>query len=178
MIRLEDLTAIGKIRRPHALKGELNATLGIDREYLSEGDHVIIEMEGIPTPFFVEAIRRKGSDGILIKFQGIDSETEASRFVNKEIYSERDKVRSFETDGEDDADGIYAEDLVGYGIQDTGGKYIGRISSVDVSTENVLLDVSSGEKQFLLPLADELIADIDEERRLITMSIPEGLTDL
>lgn len=87
-------------------------------------------------------------------------------------------MRSFETDGEDDADGIYAEDLVGYGIQDTGGKYIGRISSVDVSTENVLLDVSSGEKQFLLPLADELIADIDEERRLITMSIPEGLTDL
>jgi 16S rRNA processing protein RimM len=66
----------------------------------------------------------------------------------------------------------YAE-LVGYSLADSSdGKIVGQIAFVDDATENTLFELSDGT---LLPAAEELIVEIDAERRVISMIIPEGL---
>lgn len=49
---------------------------------------------------------------------------------------------------------------------------MGQIAFVDDATENILFELSDGT---LLPAAEELIVEIDAERRVISMIIPEGL---
>lgn len=53
MIEEKDIKAIGKFQKTHALKGELNAILDIDSEYVSEGNAVVVDIDGIFVPFLL-----------------------------------------------------------------------------------------------------------------------------
>ncbi len=59
MIEVNDIVAIGKFQKTHALKGELNAILEIDSEFLEEGNAIIAEIDGIYVPFYIKSIRKK-----------------------------------------------------------------------------------------------------------------------
>lgn len=177
MIDPGNLTIIGKFRKTHALKGELNATMDVDSDFLSSGDSFIVEMDGIFVPFFVESIRSKGSSGVLIKIDHIDTEDSARRFVNKDIYADRNKVREFEDD-EDGEEGLYAEDLVGFEVYLPDGNLLGKVERVDISTANVLLEVDCDGRELLIPLADEFIVELNPEEKKIIMDIPEGIIEL
>lgn len=178
MIEEKDIKAIGKFQKTHALKGELNALLDIDPEYVSEGNALIVEVDGCYVPFYASSIRPKGSFSFLIKLDGIDSEAEAKPFVNKIVYALKNDLADFlDLDSEEIRD---EEDLSGYKIIDNGTKEeIGEIKSVDSSTDNLLFIVvsNSGEEVFI-PAVDDFIVEINDDDGTITMDLPEGLIDL
>ena len=53
------------------------------------------------------------------------------------------------------------------------------IEGVDDSTANILFSVitESGE-EFLIPATDDFVEEIDDEKREITMNLPDGLLDM
>ena len=53
-----------------------------------------------------------------------------------------------------------------------------KIVDVDDSTENILFYVDYNGKTVLLPAADDLIIEIDNQEKIITTELPEGLLDL
>ena len=55
---------------------------------------------------------------------------------------------------------------------------LGKITSVDDTTENVLFEVDHNGRELLIPAVDELVSEVDEENRKLYMNIPEGLLDL
>lgn len=175
MIRKEDVTVVGKFQRTHALHGELNAMLDIDCGFLEEDHPLIIEIEGIFVPFYLESVRPKGSCSSLIKLKGVDCEDEAGNFVNKDIYALKDDVAEY---GGKNEEGDYADDFVGYRILTTDGNYVGEITDLDFTTENVLFIVNAGDKEIYIPVADEYIIDIDGQDKTLTMNLPEGLLDM
>lgn len=178
MIVEKDITVIGKFQRTHALKGELNAILDVDPAFISEGNALIVEMDGIFVPFFSSGIRPKGNTSFLIKLDGIDSEEEASKFVNKPIYAKKSELAPFLNLEEDDI--LDEEELAGYDIIDNGSsKLIGKVTGIDSSTQNLLFIVESPEgKTIYIPLADEFIEEINDNEKTIRMNLPEGLLDL
>lgn len=174
MINKSDIIEIGKFRKTHALKGELNASLDVDEDFVEDGHPLIVEMEGIPVPFYAESIRPKGAETFLVKLRGVDSGDEASAFVNKEIYALRsDLGEYYDTDPEE----LMAEDeLIGAKIIDSKLGEIGILKDVDTSTQNTLLvaDNPDGE-EFYIPYVDEFIDNYDPETKEIHVSLPEGL---
>lgn len=179
MIRIEDTVEIGKFQRPHALRGELNAVIDVDPVFLSDGNPAIVEIDGILVPFYADSVRRKGASSCLVKLDGIDSEKEARKFVNVPIRIMRDQLALYESEEEEEGEGAYAEDLVGYSIIDSGSGEIGIVVDVDLSTENALFVVESPDKEVIyIPVANELIEGIDEEKHCIEMMLPEGLVSL
>ncbi len=78
-----------------------------------------------------------------------------------------------------DDDGFYAADLIGYTIVHADGRPVGKITDINDSTENALFIIQSpdGTDKYI-PIADELIDEINPENRYITMTLPEGLLDL
>lgn len=175
MIRPEEIINIGKFQKTHALKGELNMISDIDAEYFIEGNPIIIEYDGILVPYYVDSIRTKGSTSFLVKLHGIETETEASQFVNKEIGILKKDAE--EWIGEELLD---TNELEGFTVQDdASGKDIGIIERIDDSTANLLFIVkqNDGEEVFI-PANDELIVGINEDTRVIKMILPEGLIDL
>ncbi len=175
MIKKEDIVAIGKFQKTHALKGELNALLDIDGDYAADGHPLIIDIDGIYVPFYAETVRPKGAESFLVKLRDIDSQEKAQELVNKEIFGLRsDLVEYF-----DDPDMEIVADFVGYKVVDSRLGVIGSIEDVDDSTANVLFVVATDDGETVyIPVAEEFINAVDDERKVVETTLPEGLVDL
>lgn len=177
MIDLKELKEIGKFQKTHALKGELNLISDLDIDFYEMGFPVIVEMDRLFVPFYVESVRPKGETTLLIKIEDIVSEEEAKRFVNKIVYALRSDLDKYAR--EVGIDYIDDENLLGYKVIDAcTGQEVGEVEDVDDSTENILLIVSTGEDSIFLPANDELIEEINDEEKIIVMIIPEGIADI
>lgn len=176
MIHRDDITAIGKFQRTHALKGELNVVLDIDADFLQPDIPIIVEREGLPVPFYAESVRPKGHFSSLVKLHGIDSEAEASTFVNETIYARRSDVDEYQK--EEGEDGLYADDLVGYRLMDSFAGEIGVIAALNLQTQNALFIVETPGGEVYVPAADDFISAIDTDNRIVHTDLPDGLLDI
>lgn len=178
MIKEDEITSVGKLLKTHALKGELNMLLDIDPGYLEEGNPAVLDIDGIYVPFYAESIRTKGSFSFLVKFEGIDSEIEAKKLVNKNVYALRDRLKEYMLENYDEEYALY-DDLVGYTIEDIDSGIIGKVVDIDTNTENELFIVETTEGNTVyIPLTEDFIEKMDEDNKTITMRLPEGLLDL
>lgn len=181
MIKTDSLTAAGVFTKTHGIKGELNATLSIEPEYLDSHDCFVCDVDGINVPFFVSSIRSKGSTSVLIKPDGVDSETEARDFVGKTIYVDRlDYARFREEEIDENDGGGYADDFIGYTVIDDEMGEVGEITDLETSTDNALfiLKPPTGDHTIYVPVVEEFITEIDDNNRIIKVSLPAGLVDL
>lgn len=177
MIESREITSIGKFQKTHALKGELNAVFDIEAGSLDSSMPLIIDMDGIYVPFYTESVRGKGQFASLVKLCGVDSEEEAKLFVNKTIYLLKTDLQAL-SDEEDDEEGGYAEDFIGFSIVDSDEGPVGEIVDVDVSTQNTLFLVDTPDGIVYIPVSEDFIEGIDEDDRIITMRLPEGLVSI
>lgn len=176
MITSSQLTEIGRFGHPHGINGEISAAIdeGVDVDALK---CIIVEFDGINVPFFINSVRTKSATALLLGIDGVDNETQAARFSNKTIHALADDPAVGDEDNDDD--GLYASDLIGFRIESTDGELHGEITDIDDSTVNVLFIVRSDSgRQIMIPVADELIDNIDEEGKTITVSLPDGILDL
>lgn len=178
MITNDEIIKIGKIQKTHALKGELNLISDVDAEYFKSGNPIIIYYDGLLVPYYAESIRPKGSTSYLIKLDGIDSEEEASKFVNKEIFM-------LKKDAEDwfEPEEIEEDELIGYEVyyqtDENTEEKIGVLEAFDESTENVLMIVKQEDgNEVFIPAIEDFILEIDDDKKVIRMDLPEGLVDL
>ena len=81
-----------------------------------------------------------------------------------------------ETAGEDGS--FYLEDLVGFTIFTEDGP-VGEITGYDDSTDNLLFEVrAKNGSEVLVPAVGDMITEIDEDARTVTMDLPGGLFSL
>ena len=134
-----------------------------------DADYLILEIDGILVPFFIEEYRFKTDSNALMKFDGIDTQERARELTGCDVWFPRALAES-------DEDGISWAAIVGFDIiESESGKTVGRIASVDDSTINILFCLEDGR---LIPASEELIIAIDQQARTITMQLPEGLLNL
>ena len=174
MIRREDVYKIGTIGKAHGVKGEVTVYVDDDIFDRTDSEYLLLDIDGILVPFFMEEYRFKSDTTALVKFCGIDTQEKARELTGCGVFFPRSEAA-----GDDDGMLSWAE-VVGYIIKDTtSGTKVGTICSVDTSTENVLFEVTEEDgKVRLIPANPELIADIDTESRTIAMALPEGLLSL
>lgn len=177
MIKSEQLVEIGKFNKPHGINGEISLTL-LDNVEPDKLECVIVEIDGINVPFFIESIRPKTTETFLVTVDGIDSEEDTRLLVNKTAFvGDRDEALIAD---EDDGEGMYASALTGYKIIDSNtGDTIGHVTDIEDSTANALFIVEDDSgKTVYIPIADEFIENIDTDKRCVTVNLPEGLLQL
>lgn len=178
MITEEEITSVGKLLKTHALKGEMNLMLDIDPGYLEEGNPAILDIDGIYVPFYAESVRTKGSFSYLVKFEGIDSEIEAKKLVNKTVNALRERLKEYMLENYEEEYTLY-DDLIGWTIEETDAGVIGKVVDIDTNTENELFIVETPDgKTVYIPLTEDFIEKMDEERKTVHMRLPEGLLDI
>ena len=175
MIPRENIFKIGKFQKTHGLKGELNMISEIDGNYFKEGNPLIIDSDGIVVPFYTESIRPKGSTSFLIKLEGINDETEASQFINSDIYILKEDAEEWLDDEIIDSNSLIGFEVIELSNHNT----IGVIKDIDDSTSNILFIVTNSEnEEILFPASDHFIEEIDEETKKIFMNLPGGLLEV
>lgn len=166
------LTPAGEFNKPHGIKGEISASFD-PRVDVGALKCVVAEVNGLFVPFFIDAIRSRGADAVLLTIDGITDENEAKLLSRKPLYLLNGDA-ALAADDEDD--GFYAEDLVGFSALDEDGAVIGKIAGVDSTTPNVLFVIDRPDgSEALVPVADEFIDGIDPESATITLRLPDGL---
>ena len=174
MILRQQITSIGSIFKPHGIKGEMSASIDADID-LDELQCVVLDIDGIFVPFFIEEWRSRGSESVLIKFDGVDSESAAASFANKELFAITEQLPIAD---DDDDERLYYDDIVGFIIYD-GDTEVGQVSMVDDSTANVLMHViTASGSTLLLTLSADLINDVYADNKILKMNLPDGLIDL
>jgi 16S rRNA processing protein RimM len=173
MIHRKDVYAIGKFLKPHGIGGEVVFAFTSDVFERTHAPYWVVEMEGILVPFFVESCRRRSSESVLMKFEGVDTEEKLRQlFCGKEGYYPVAYA-------DEDAEEVESwDDYLDYEVIDATAGTLGKIVDVDDSTSNVLFVVHDGEREWLIPVADDYFTDVDEEARCLYVDLPEGLLDL
>ena len=86
MIRKEEVFKIGVINKPHGVKGEVSFTFTDDIFDRVDCDYLILLMDGILVPFFMEEYCFRSDNVALVKFEDIDTAEQARKFRNVEVY--------------------------------------------------------------------------------------------
>lgn len=180
MINECDIFPAGTLVKTHGVKGEIVVQLDRDID-IKQARCIVINIDGIYVPFFLDEIRMRSANSLLIHIDGINSESEAKELCGNDIYLLKSDYADCGQDTDED-DGFYLSDLIGFLVVTPEGQRIGRITDFDDSTENVVLMVAavddSSDSISYIPIADELIEDIDKNKREIVMIVPSGLIGL
>jgi 16S rRNA processing protein RimM len=169
MIKKEEVYKIGRIGKAHGVKGEVSFNFDDDVFDRVDAEYLILEVDGILVPFFMEEYRFRSDSTALVKFEDIDTQDRARELTNCDVYFPRDLA-------DDEEEVLTYSFLVGFDIVEAStGKKVGTIASVDESTLNILFELEDG---MLIPASEELITDIDKDNKTITIALPEGILDL
>lgn len=169
MIREEEVYKIGKLGKTHGVRGEISFLFDDDVFDRTDADYLILKIDGILVPFFIEEYRFKSDTNALMKFEGLDTQEQARELTGCDVY--------FPREHDDSGDGSLSwSALVGFNIIDAqSDTRVGRIAYVDDSTLNTLFELEDGR---LIPASEELITSLDKDNKTITIDLPKGILEL
>ena len=110
---------------------------------------------------------------VILKFAGYDTMTAAGALVGgRLVISEADAV-------ELEADEFYEYDLIGATVVTVAGEAVGRVVRLmRTGGADLLVVEGDGQREHLIPFADEICTEVDTGARRITINPPQGLLDL
>ena len=169
MIRKEEVYKIGKLGKAHGVKGEISFLFDDDVFDRTDADYLVLDIDDIMGPFFIEEYRFKTDDNALMKFEGIDTQERARELTGCDVYFPRELA-------ETDEEHLSWAAIRGFELIDANtGKSAGRIASVDDATINILFELEDGK---LIPASEELITNVDTKKQQIFINLPEGILEL
>jgi 16S rRNA processing protein RimM len=160
--------AIGFLRRPHGVRGEIIMDLHTDfPERLKRGkkllvgeEHQLLVVEGI----------REHQKGVLIKFAGIETTEEAGKLRNTWVYIKASDAPPL-PEGQ-----LYQHELFGFQVVDENDNPLGELVEIlETGANDVYVVRNDSGKEILLPAIPSVILDRDAARRLMRVHILDGL---
>ena len=163
MITIDQVISVGRITRTHGKKGEIQCLMS--NEYWDNADatFLILNINNILTPFRVIDWRGKGSDSLIMQLDRITGEPSAQQLVGCQAYMLKSDVC------ENDEFIPTWQGLVGYEVIDTDQGKLGVVTHVDETTINTLITL---ENDYLLPIHEDFIIDINPEEKKLTICLP------
>jgi 16S rRNA processing protein RimM len=161
----------GRITKINSYDGSVTIRLEKNLiENIPEMGTFFLEIEGKPVPFFISEYDYPGADMIRITFEDYNSPEKMKDLKGLKVF--------LTTEQSTENIGRSIPQLEGYTVVNDK-KIIGIVREVIDNIYQMILNVvSPSGQEILIPLHDDLIVNIDEKKKIITMTIPEGLTEL
>ncbi len=169
---LDSLQRIGRFGKPWGHQGHLTVHLdGCEVDELQGARALFADIDGQKVPFFPTELREKGRD-VLVKFDDLHDPQAAAFLVGRDLFAPPGHF------GEPMGEAWDTEEFVGLAVQDERHGDLGTVTAIDGTPANPVLVVHKGPQEVLVPLAEDLIVDLDMEARRLVIRTPEGLVDL
>lgn len=176
MITREDCVKIGEVAKTHNLRGEVVILTdgGLLEKYADEP--VFLQLDGAPVPFFIaeEGLTCRNHTSYIVKFDYVDSLTEAERLVGCDVMLSKQLIE----EEEENADEYDIFEWVGYQVKDEVSGKTGAVADVADYSGNIVLTVSIFGKEVLLPFSKVYIRKIYWKKKQLLVHIPEELAEL
>jgi 16S rRNA processing protein RimM len=173
MLEKENLCFLGTLVKTQGIHGyyvlKLNA---LHAEDITKMESVFIEIDGLLVPFFIYQYSEINQSSLLIKFDYVDSLGKAKEFIGCNIYVPTEIVNF--------SDDLYSKIpyFLGYYVVDKKQGNIGRIIDIMDIQDNPLLKVKADKNEYLIPINNDIIQEINDNEKTIFTNIPDGLLDI
>ena len=172
-MRKKDCFYLGKIAKKFSFKGEVLIYLDTDEpEMYEDMESVFVEVGKNLIPFFIERSALHKGDFLRVKFEEVDSEEDADRLINCEVYLPLSMLPKLE------GNKFYFHEIIGFDVEDVRLGNIGKVVSINDSTAQPLFEILKDETEILVPMIDDFIVKVDRENKKLILDTPEGLVDL
>jgi 16S rRNA processing protein RimM len=162
---------IGQISRPFGFKGGVHLRL-MNENSGSLQTGVPITAVGPGTKKRVLTVKEV-VHGARCFFEEVNDESAALALKGAELFIARHLMPPI------DDDECYLADLLGMNVTDVNSLGLGRVVGFSSNLAQDLLEIELTDgKNASVPLVDEIVIDIDLDRRVITLDPPEGLLEL
>jgi 16S rRNA processing protein RimM len=167
----EGLLAVGKILRPHGIRGALVVEALTDwPERFAPGARMLLEMEPSDHREVTVVTGGPHKGRLLVALEGVCSIEDAEKLRGKYLMIEACDAAAL---GEGE---YWAHELVGMKLQDEAGKTLGEVADVLCrEAQDMLVAEAPDGSEFSVPMVAEFIKDVDVEKRVITVSLLEGM---
>lgn len=170
----DELVAVARVVRTRGLRGEVVADLLTDFPERFDGLASLIRVtpDGERVTIGIEEHWLQ-SNRIVFKFAGYDSIETAATLIGCEMtVPESERVELSD-------DEYYDWELSGCRVESISGDHIGHVQGVmhTGATDLLVVDGGISGREHLIPLADEICVEIDKDRKLIRVDLPDGLLE-
>lgn len=170
----DDLIVVAHTVKTRGLRGEVVADLLTDFPHRFENLTTLIGISssGVKRSLEIEEHWFHGKR-LVLKFAGFDSIDEAKELVNYDLaVSAAERV-------ELPPDSFYEWELVGCRVESVDGKRVGEVKEImRTGGVEILSVVDESGRDRLIPMASDIVVEIDREQKLIRIDPPEGLLEL
>ena len=169
---LSKLVSIGELIKPHGIKGELKILLFNEESKSLKNDQIVF-LKNRKDNFFKYKIENViySMKKNRIKFFEIDSIDSADKLRGYILSIPRSDFPELENEE------YYLNDLIGYTLLDKTNNNYGCVNDIFHFPANDVLSVSLNDKEYLIPIIDDVILNIDHNSRLIIINPISGLFD-
>ena len=188
---------IAQVLKSNGTDGELVMSFReIAPEDINLKEPVFIVFDGLPVPFFIESLVKRGNSKALVHLTGIKNQEDVEEIAGKAVYIEDDILPelSLEEDGfaalvgwtllmpaeipdqvGDDEEAVEDDEEASLPAL-TGNLYVvGEITEYIDIPNNPCIEVETENGAVMIPLHQDLILSVDPEYQEIIMQIPAGL---
>lgn len=173
MATWDDLVLVGRIARPHGLRGHVVITPATDfaEERFAVGATLLTHGPSGDETLTVSACRMQGGRPV-VAFEGLSRIEDVERLAGQELRVPEEALQALEPGR------FYHHQLVGCVVEAADGASIGRVERVEGGAGVSRLVVSGRSGEILIPFAADICVDIDVAAGRIRIDPPEGLLDL
>ncbi|MFN8396299.1 MAG: ribosome maturation factor RimM [Bacteroidia bacterium] len=172
-MRVEDCFLLGRILKPHSIHGESKVYLDVDYiEDYEDLESVYVLQGNKLTPFFIENLRIQGPNQVIVQFRGIDDRNQAEELVGLEIYLPEDELPEL------DEDQFYFHEIKGFTLVDERHGTLGQVLKVEEYPAQAVIVMRWQGKEVLIPIAGDIVGNIDREKQVLHTKLPEGLLEV
>ena len=158
--------AVGRLRRPHGVQGEIimDVLTGFPQR-LRSGKTVYVGENH--EPIRIASVR--GHDkAMIVRFSGMTSPEEVGRLRNMNLYVKASELPEL-PEGE-----YYHHELLGMTVVDEAGQVLGELDNIlETGANDVYLVKTPEGKELLLAAVEEVVLEIDLEKRQMRVRPPE-----
>lgn len=168
----DDRVAVGRVLRPHGIRGELKVEVWSDVEgRFGVGNELFLSSpDGLSRRVRIETVRPERG-ALLLRISGIDNRDQAEEVRNAR----------FEVDASDvpePPEGFYYHfQLVGCVCHEEAAGELGPVAEVVEDGGGFLLRVEQDGRSVLIPFVDAFLTNVDVVGRRIDLRCPDGLID-
>jgi 16S rRNA processing protein RimM len=168
------LVTVGRIGRPHGVRGELTIEVRTDEPERRFADGAVLMTDSAEHPRVVVESTRWHQSTLLLTLAGIVDRNQAESLRNVILQVEVNAL-----DKPEDEDEYYDHQLKGMLVVTADGNTIGTVTDVaHLPAQDVLVVAGADDRELFVPFVRDIVPTVDLIARSITVTPPPGLFDL
>jgi 16S rRNA processing protein RimM len=165
----DDCILLGTIAKTRGVRGELILRIKDPTFKPAENwESLFLQIDGILVPFFILSVRAINAAEWIISFEDYEGKEMVQRFVGSPVWIRKDLMETIR-------DEALLDELQGYLLTNVRTGKTGVITGFLDIPGNPLFEVSIQGEKHMIPAQDELVEEIDQEKKRLSMNLPEGM---